>query len=150
MKTEIEILKSNDIDKRNELISVFANVFEMENFKRPSETHLEKVLSSDNFIAVIAKTKDKVIAGLTVYFLDQYYSDRPLAYLYDLAVLKAYQRKGIGKQLIEFTNKYCSQQGFEELFVQVDKVDNHAIDFYRLTKPTREEDVIHFSYTLAK
>jgi aminoglycoside 3-N-acetyltransferase I len=150
LKTEIEILKSNDIDKLKELISVFATVFEMENFKCPSEAHLGKILNGDNFIAVIAKTEDKIIAGLTVYFLDQYYSERPLAYIYDLAVLTEYQRKGIGKKLIEFTNEYCRQQGFEELFLQVDKVDNHAIDFYRLTKPTREEQVIQFSYGLEK
>ena len=150
LETEIEILKSNDIDKLDELISVFANVFEMENFKRPGEAHLAKILKNDNFIAVVAKKEDKIIAGLTVYLIDQYYSDRPLAYVYDLAVLTEYQRKGVGKKLIEFTNEYCRQKGFEELFVQVDKVDNHAIDFYRLTKPTREEQVIHFSYALTK
>ncbi len=148
MKTEIEILKSNDIRKLNALLSVFENVFEMENFKRPSETHLQKLLDRDKFFAVIATTKGKIIAGLTVYLLDQYYSERPLAYVYDLAVLTEYQRKGIGKKLIAFTNEYCRRQGFEEIFVQADKGDDHAIDFYRLTKPTREEQVVHFSYSL--
>jgi aminoglycoside 3-N-acetyltransferase I len=148
LKAEIEILGSNDIDKLDELISVFESVFEMENFKRPSKTHFQKLLSKDNFLAVIAKTDNKIIGGLTVYLLDQYYSERPLAYLYDLAVLTEYQRNGIGKKLIEFTKEYCGHQGLKELFVQADKADDHAIDFYRLTKPKKEEQVIHFSYIL--
>lgn len=81
--------------------------------------------------------------------LDQYYSERPLAYLYDLAVLAAYQREGIGKRLIAFANDFCRQHGFEELFVQADLVDDYAVEFYRSTNPSNEEQVVHFYYTLS-
>ncbi len=148
LETEIQILQPNNIEELNELISVFENVFEMKGFERPSQTHLQNLLNKENFFAVIAKTENKIIAGLTVYVLDQYYSEKPLAYIYDLAVLTEYQRKGIGKRLVEFTNDYCRQKGFEEVFVQADKVDDYAIDFYRLTKPTDEEQVVHFYYKL--
>lgn len=46
--------------------------------------------------------------------------------------------------MIEFTNEFFRQKGFEEVFVQADKVDDYAIDFYRSTKPTDEEQVVHF------
>ena len=39
-------------------------------------------------------------------------------------------------------------KNLEELFVQADKVDDYAIDFYRATGPTNEEQVIHFYYSL--
>lgn len=120
----------------------------MENFKRPDQTHLKSLLNKETFFAVTAKTEHKIIAGLTVYVLDQYYSEKPLAYIYDLAVSVEYQRKGVGRKLIEFTNEYCKENGFEEVFVQADKVDDYAIDFYRSTKPTSEEQVAHFSYKL--
>jgi aminoglycoside 3-N-acetyltransferase I len=145
---KIQIIKPNEIDKLIEMIAVFENVFEMQGFTRPRQTHLEKLLTNNNFFAVVASTDNKIIGGLTVYLLDQYYSEKPLAYIYDLAVLKPYQRKGIGRKLIAFTNEFCARQGFEEVFVQADKVDDYAIDFYRLTKPTREEQVVHFSYLL--
>lgn len=148
MKVEIEILASNDIDKLDGLISVFENVFDMEHFRRPSKAYLQKLLSSDTFLAVIAKTDNEIIGGLTVYLLDQYYAERPLAYIYDLAVLAEYQRNGIGKKLLEFAKAYCGHLGVEELFVQATKDDDQAIHFYRCTKPTKEEDVVHFSYTL--
>ncbi|MDO3427361.1 GNAT family N-acetyltransferase [Chryseobacterium sp. APV1] len=148
MKLELQILQSHNLDELKELILLFEDVFEMKNFKLPDETHLRKLLAKENFFAVVAKTNDKIIGGLTIYVLDQYYSHKPLAYIYDLAVLTNYQRKGVGKSLIAFTNNFCKQKGFEEVFVQADKVDDYAIDFYRTTKPTNEEQVVHFYYTL--
>ena len=148
MNLELQILQSRNLSELKELVLLFANVFEMKNFKLPDETHLRKLLAKENFFAVVAKTNDKIIGGLTIYILDQYYSHKPLAYIYDLAVLTNYQRKGVGKSLIAFTNNFCKQKGFEEVFVQADKVDDYAIDFYRTTKPTNEEQVVHFYYTL--
>ncbi len=150
LKTEIKILQRTEVAELFELIAVFEEVFEMENLKRPSEAHLLNLLQSDNFFAVVAKSENRVIAGMTIYILDQYYSEKPLAYLYDLAVLTEYQRKGVGKNLIKYTIEYCRQRGFKEVFVQADKVDGYAIDFYRLTKPSHEEQVVHFSYNLEK
>lgn len=148
LKAEVKLSGIANIDELNDLISVFEEVFEMEVFERPGKTHLQKLLSGGNFFAIVAQVENKIIAGLTVYVLDQYYSEKPLAYIYDLAVIKEYQRKGIGKMLMEYTKEYCMQKGFEEIFVQADKIDDYAIDFYRSTNPTNEEEVVHFYYKL--
>lgn len=148
MNLELEISQTKNIEELKELVLVFEDVFEMEDFELPHENHLRKLFEKENFFSVVAKVNNKVIGGLTIYILDQYYSTRPLVYLYDLAVMKEYQRKGVGKSLIEFTNNYCRQKGYEEVFVQAEKLDEYAIDFYRSTKPTAEEQVVHFSYKL--
>ncbi len=148
MNLELQIVQSHNLTELTELILLFENVFEREDFKLPSDKHLQKLLDQEGFFAVIAKTNNKIIGGLTIYVLDQYYSTRPLAYLYDLAVMVEYQRMGVGKSLIAFTNKYCREKGFEEVFVQAEKVDDYAIDFYRTTKPTDQQQVLHFSYKL--
>ncbi len=148
MKIDIKIVTADNLNELKELILVFENVFEMENFKMPNDNHLQGLLNKETFVAIVAKTESKVIAGLTVYVLDQYYSEKPLAYIYDLAVLTEYQRIGIGKKLIAFTTDFCKQKGFEEVFVQADVVDDYALDFYRSTVPTKEEQVIHYSYNL--
>ncbi len=150
MQTEIRLVSPDALEELDELISVFEEVFEMEDFQRPDKAHLQSLVNGDSFFAVIVKAENRIIAGLTFYVLDQYYSKKPLAYIYDLAVLTRYQRKGVGKELIKFTNEYCRQKGFEEVFVQADKADDYAIDFYRSTKPTKEEQAVHFSYTLTK
>ena len=115
LEMEIQLLQPTNLAELNELISVFADVFEMEGFMPPSQTHLQKLLHKEHFFAVVAKYENKIIGGLTVYVLDQYYSEKPLAYIYDLAVLPKHQRKGVGRKLIAFTNQYCRQQGFEEV-----------------------------------
>jgi len=148
VKTEIKILSHNDINDFTQLIDVFEEVFEMKNFVKPGNKYLHKVLAKPGFLVLVAKANGKVLGGLTVYILDQYYSQKPLAYIYDLAVLKDFRRKGIGKMLIKRLTDYCKKNGFDEIFVQADRVDGYALDFYRLTNPTNEEDVVHFSYLI--
>lgn len=144
----IQLIEPYNLKDFQKLISVFEIVFEMKNFKSPEPPHLQKLLQSENFLSIVAKQEELIIGGLTIYILEQYYSVKPLAYLYDLAVLQEYQRKGIGRSLINFARFYCKEQGFEELFVQADKADDYALEFYRSTNPTKEEDVSHFYYKL--
>ncbi|QNF34599.1 GNAT family N-acetyltransferase [Adhaeribacter swui] len=145
---EIKKLNHDDVERFIQLILVFEEVFEMQNFVMPPPQHLSALLSKPDFIVFVAEEEDKVIAGLTAYTLTQYYSEKPLAYIYDLAVLTKYQRQGIGKKLIAAINAYCQQNNYQEVFVQADVVDDYALDFYRGTHPTNEEDVIHFYYSL--
>ncbi len=145
---EIRKLTNEDISPFTELIQVFEGVFEMENFVLPSKEHLLKLLSTPGFMVFVAMENTSVLGGLTVYTLPQYYSEKPQAYLYDLAIRTDYQRKGIGKQLIAGLNSYCLHNGYQEVFVQADKTDDYALDFYRCTNPTNEEQVVHFSYIL--
>ncbi|MEN7547561.1 GNAT family N-acetyltransferase [Rapidithrix thailandica] len=144
----IEKLDGHELDKFEALIKVFEEVFEMQNFSIPSRKHLQGVLEKDGFMVFVARWKGNVIGGLTAYKMDQYYSEKPLAYIFDLAVLRSFQRQGLGKQLIQAITEYCQENGFEEAYVQADKVDDHALDFYRSTPITTEEQVVHFSYTM--
>lgn len=148
MNLDLQLLQAHHLEEFTDLIAVFEDVFEIKNFRLPDKSHLQRLLTKETFFAVVAKTDGKIIGGLTVYVLDQYYATKPLAYIYDLAVLTEFQRKGVGKKLIAFTKNYCQQKGFEELFVQADKIDEYAIDFYRSTLPTEELEAFHFSYLL--
>ena len=149
MKLEIEIRKlgSEDIAQFKELVHLFEQVFRMKNFVIPGDDHLKDVLSNDGFIAFVALLSNQVVGGLTAYCLQQYYSKRPLVYIYDLAVSDQFQRRGIGRELIEGITNHCRENGMEEVFVQADKEDVHALEFYRSTGGL-PEDVVHFSYAL--
>lgn len=90
------------------------------------------------------------MGALTSYVLDQYYSEKPLAYIFDLSVDTKMQRQGVGRELIKYTKQYFKKEGFEEVFVQADQIDQNAVSFYRSTNPTEEEEkVAHFYYTLS-
>lgn len=145
----IQKLSPADVLQMQELLTVFQVAFEMKRFDTPSTAYLEKLLANPDFLVWIARKDDKVVGGITGYVLHQYYAERPLAYVYDLAVLSDYQRQGIGTQLMSAFRSYGQAAGFEEVFVQADVIDDYALDFYRSTHPTAEESVVHFNFTLA-
>lgn len=145
---KISVLGKNNIDQFMELIRVFEKTFEMENFTMPDRAHLQMLLEKEDFFAIAAEKETRIVGGLSVYVLHQYYSIKPLAYMFDLAVLPECQRQGIGGKLVAFAVNFCREQGFEEMFVQADKIDAHAVNFYRKTNPSGEEDVCHYTYAL--
>lgn len=143
-------LGGHDLQRFVEVIRLFEDVFEMENLSIPEPEYLQGLLAKNDFFVFAALLDNKVVGGLTAHVLDQYYSDKSIAYIYDLAVATEYQRQGIGRKLIAEIKKYCNEKGFAEVFVQAEKVDDYAVDFYRLTKPTAELEAVHFSYLLDK
>lgn len=148
--TLVKKLQADDVADFRRLIVLFEDVFEMKPFRMPDDEYLKGLLAKQDFHVFISLHNQTCVGGLTVYTLHQYYSTAPLAYIYDLAVARPHQRKGIGKHLIRHVTGYFKQEGYEEVFVQADKPDGYALDFYRQTSPTQEEDVSHFYYTLKK
>jgi aminoglycoside 3-N-acetyltransferase I len=149
MRIEIQKLGSYQTDAFIELLDVFEEVFEIKHSNTPSNKHLEDLLAKDDFFVFVAVSEGKIVGGLTAYSLTQYYSESPLVYIYDIAVLKKYQRKGIGKKLILGIKDYCKEMDVEEIFVQAEDADAHALDFYRSTGATSTK-VTHFTYSLGK
>src|SRR5688500_9028868 len=135
----IHKLGEQDISIFEELIKLFGNVFEMKGFTIPRREHLAKLLSKDTFFVFVEILEGNVVGGLTSYTLQQYYSEKPLVYIYDLAVKTDLQRKGIGKALISAIVKYCREKNMEEVFVQADEADDYAHDFYRSTGAVEEK-----------
>ena len=147
MNISLMKLGTQDIDKFIELIQLFEAVFEMEDFTLPDKEHLQAVLDKKDFVAFVAMDENGVIGGLTAYTVEQYYSHKPLAFIYDIAIKTIYQRNGIGKNLITALTDYCKNNGIEQMFVLADSEDEHAVEFYRSTKAT-ESKVINFDYYL--
>lgn len=136
MNVEIKKLDGNDVEKFKELIHVFQDVFEMENFKMPNGSYLQQLIEKEDFFVFVALVNNRVVGGLTAYTLQQYYSESTLSYIYDLAVKTEFQRQGIGKMLIEGITDYCRKAGIEDVFVQADDTDDYALEFYHSTGAT--------------
>lgn len=147
MRIEIQKLSYRDIDSFIELLDVFEEVFEMKNFEMPSVVHLEELLGKNDFFVFVARSEGTIVGGLTAYSLTQYFSESPLLYIYDVAVLKKYQRKGIGKKLLMGVKDYCRETGIDEIIVQADEADEHAIEFYQSTG-AKAAKVVQFYYAL--
>jgi aminoglycoside 3-N-acetyltransferase I len=149
MNVTVKKLETTDIDQFIDLVNLFGEVFEMRDFIPPATKRLQQTLDHPGFMAFVAMANKEMAGGLSAYILAPYYSEKPLAYIFDLAVLSRFQRQKIGTTLITHLKDYCRDRGFEEVFVQADVVDDYALQFYRSTGITEEEDVRHFYYSLS-
>ena len=147
MNEQIKKLEINDIEKFMELIKLFEEVFEMKDFVIPPKDHLQNLLVLKSFLVFAALQNDKVVGGITAYSMMQYYSTRDAVFIYDLAVAKNMQRKGVGKKLIAELNSHCKKAGVEVTFLEADEPDEYAIEFYRSTGAVEEKGYF-FSYPL--
>ena len=148
MHPNIQILAPHQLETFISLVGLFEEVFEMQDFVKPSSEHLLQVLQKPNFFALAAFTQNQLAGGLTGYFLETYYDTRPYAYIFDLAVLPIFQRQGIGNSLLQATLRLALEKNCQEVFVQADRADDHAVSFYRKSAATSQEDVLHFNYTI--
>jgi aminoglycoside 3-N-acetyltransferase I len=136
-----------DLVAFSELIKLFETVFEWENFRMPEKDYLQNLLTQKNFFVFVAFHEQNVIGGLTAYELPSYYKQSSEIYLYDLAVKTEFQRKGIGRALLEALGHFCNEQNYTGFFVQADIEDQHALDFYQSTGGQASE-VIHYTYPI--
>lgn len=109
---------------------------------RPGREYLERLLSSDYFIALVAVHGDDVVGGLAAYELRKFEQPRSEIYIYDLAVDHAHRRMGIATRLIAALQRMAADRGAWVIFVQADLGDEPAIGLY--TKLGHREDVLHF------
>ncbi len=127
------------------LINLYKEVFELTDATLPPQAHIQTLLDNQGIVFLAAYEEEKVVGGLTAYIMPSVYAEKPEMYLYDLAVLADYQRKGIGRQLLDELKKVGRAHNVSEFYVQADIVDDGALAFYRATGGV-EEDVRHFDY----
>lgn len=129
------------------LLQVFAQVFEREDFMSPSMAYLQSLLTNKNLVVYVALQEGKVLGGLTAYELPMYNTEGVEMFLYDIGVKLEFQRKGMGKALLQALQNHCQEKGIGSLFVSADEEDTHALDFYRNTGG-KEDKVRHYSYDI--
>jgi aminoglycoside 3-N-acetyltransferase I len=131
------------------LLSVFSAAFDdglHYDSRRPSAAYLRKLLSRDDFIALVAVEQDKVIGGLVAYVLTKFEQERSEIYIYDLAVLESHRRRGIATALIRELQALGGTLGAYAIYVQADRGDDPAIALY--SKLGMREEVLHFDFPI--
>jgi len=142
---EVKKLSQGDVSAFKLLIHLFNVVFEEDESAIGSDVNLFKLLSNNHFVAMAAFDQYEIAGGLTAYELPMYSADRSEIFVYDLAVKPEYQRRGIGKRLIQHLKEYCFENGINEFFVLAHEEDIHAVEFYRATGG-KSEKVVNFLY----
>ena len=143
----IHSLSPDDVALLRALLTVFGEAFgEVETFggARPSAGYLERLLGSDNFMALAALKSGEVVGGIAAYELRKFEQERSEIYIYDLAVSAAHRREGIATALIDELKKVAVERKAYVIYVQADTgvEDEPAIALY--TKLGVREEVLHF------
>ncbi len=142
-------LTRNDVALLKSLLSVFGEAFgEVNTYvgNQPSDGYVQKLLSGDCFIVLVALKNGEVVGGIAAYELQKFEQERSEIYIYDLAVAAAHRRQGIATALIQELRKLAVTRGAYVIFVQADVSDEPAIALY--SKFGIREDVLHFEITI--
>lgn len=142
--TSTRDLRAGEARLLRELLVVFGAAFEDERTycgSQPNDEYLERLLSSEHFVAVAAFDDAKVIGGLAGYILPKFEQTRSEFYIYDLAVDEGYRRQGVATALIEKLRALADSRGMYVISVQADYGDDAAVALY--TKAGSREDVMH-------
>jgi aminoglycoside 3-N-acetyltransferase I len=142
---QIKKLGKQDVLIFRKLIDLFHQVFEVENPKQAEESYLANLLEKPDFIAMCVVVENELAGGLTAYELPMYYANESELFIYDIAIRPEFQKKGLGRELLKFLEKYCRQQNIRVMFVAANEEDEHALEFYHATGG-KAERVVHFNY----
>jgi aminoglycoside 3-N-acetyltransferase I len=138
-------LAPEDVKLMEAMLTVFGEAFdEPETYSgaRPGTDYLERLLGSEQFIALAALKDGEVVGGIGAYVLQKFEQARSEIYIYDLAVAAAHRREGIATAMILALNQITARRGAYVIYVQADTGDAPAIALY--TKLGMREDVLHF------
>jgi len=127
------------------MLDVFTEAFEdPESYavRRPSAAYLQRLLSGESFIGLVARESDQIVGGLAAYVLQKFEQERSEIYIYDLAVTAAHRRRGVATGLIRRLQEIAAERGAWVIFVQADPPDAPAICLYE--KLGVREEVLHF------
>lgn len=108
----------------------------------PGDDWLERTLSRETVIALVAEAEGEVVGGIVAYRLDKLEAETSEIYLYDLGVAEGWRRRGVATALIEALRAIARDVGAWVIFVQADPPDVPAVALY--TGLGTREDVLHF------
>lgn len=109
---------------------MMANVFE-ERCEPLSDAYLDRLLGRADFWAIAGFIGDEAVGGLTAHTLPMTRAACSELFIYDIAVRKDQQRKGVGRDLMRALLESAAAVGIHDAFVAADEDDLHALDFYR-------------------
>jgi aminoglycoside 3-N-acetyltransferase I len=95
-----------------------------------SDTYLDGLLRRPEFWAFAPTRAGAVIGGMTAHTLMMTAFEGAEIFLYDIAVSPTFQRRGVGRQLIDALRQAAISLGASTVLVPADEEDTAAVDFY--------------------
>lgn len=126
---------------------LFGHVFgdpESYGARPPDDAYARALLARPDAVLLLAEAGGEAIGALAGYILPKFEQPRSEFYIYDLAVIEGWRRRGVATALIEKTRCIAREAGVWVIYVQADMQpeDEPAIALY--DKFGAREEVLHF------
>ena len=144
-QVDVRCLGPSDVTNMRRLIAIFSDAFDDPDSyldRPPSDGYIKEFLERSDAFSIVAEVANSIVGGLVAYVLTKFEQERAEIYIYDLAVLDGYRRRGIATALIRELQRRSAAIGAYVIFVQADLGDDGAIALYESLG--RREDVLHF------
>jgi aminoglycoside 3-N-acetyltransferase I len=126
----IDRLTVANIELARALFATMARVFAVD-AEVLSDAYLTRLLDRDDFWALAASVDGQLVGGLTAHTLPLTRAEVSEVFIYDIAVVPHWQRRGVGRQLMSTLRSEAAGAGITVVFVPADNDDTHALDFYQ-------------------
>ncbi len=138
------IKKLENIEELKELVATFSLAFESE--YNTTDSYLSPMLENTSCIILGAVAEGRIVGGLVAFEMTPIHGTKEL-YIYDIAVHPEFQKRGLGKKLMEAIKEEARTQGVGAIFVEAESEDEGAVAFYRAIGG-EEVAVNHFNFNL--
>ncbi len=81
-------------------------------------------------LSIAASDQDDYLGHCWLGVQNDFFTNAPIAWIFDISVRPEYRRKGIGKELLADCFAFCKRSGFASVGLQVMTQNRNALDFY--------------------
>ena len=127
---EVRRLSGADLELARDAFAMMSEVFGDEDATL-SEEYLREILDRPDLWALAAVTGGRPVGALTAHRLPMTRAETAELFIYDLAVRPDFQRRGVGRSLVDHLLTTADPATVSSIFVPADNEDTHALDFYR-------------------
>jgi aminoglycoside 3-N-acetyltransferase I len=99
----------------------------------PDPVAVSAYLRDERNVFLWAREGGRAAGFLRGTVLGQLKGTHPQIFLYEIAVLEEFRRRGIGRGLVEWLLRYAREAGCDEVFVFTDPGNTAAVALYRST-----------------
>jgi aminoglycoside 3-N-acetyltransferase I len=108
---------------------------------KPTADHLQNALKDDRTHLFAAMINEHVVGYVLAYSFPAFFTSGNMAYLYDIEVIEAHRRKGIGKLLMRTMFDHLKSLGILEVWLGTGADNVEAQELYRAMGGVRSDEV---------
>lgn len=143
----VERLGPDGLDRLRQVNDLFGAVFDdRDSYCRrpPDDAYAARLLAREDTILLAAEAGGAMIGALAAYVLPKFEQARSEIYIYDLAVVPDWRRRGVATALIDEVRRIARAVGAWVIYVQADTGEEDAAAIALYDSLGTREEVLHF------